>query len=237
MQAAKSGDIAAEAALSAEIEKLGGISRYQEASLQGQSQDRGGDTSRVLMDWLPAKELKQSGQKFKLLEVGALSTKNVCSKSGIFNCVHIDLNSQEAGILKQDFMDRPLPSTDDDRFDIISLSLVLNFVPDGGLRGEMLKRTLSFLRDTGVSEWFPSLFLVLPRSCVDNSRYFTEKRLQELMDSLGYVQAKHKSTQKLVYGLWLKQGTVKTKAEFTKQELNPGRTRNNFVITLKRQSG
>lgn len=237
MQAAKTGDIATEAALSAEIEKLGGISRYQEASLQGQSQDRGGDTSRVLMDWLPAKELKQSGQKFKLLEVGALSTKNACSKSGIFKCVHIDLNSQEPGILKQDFMDRPLPSTDDDRFDIISLSLVLNFVPDGGLRGEMLKRTLSFLRNTEASEWFPSLFLVLPRSCVDNSRYFTEKRLQELMDSLGYVQAKHKSTQKLVYGLWLKQGTVKTKAEFTKQELNPGRTRNNFVITLKRQSG
>lgn len=37
----------------------------------------------------------------------------------------IDLNSQGPGIEKQDFMDRPLPTSDQSRFDILSLSLVL----------------------------------------------------------------------------------------------------------------
>lgn len=250
-QAASSGDQQAEAAITAQLEQLGGITQYQAASLQGQSTERGGDTSRVLLDWLPMQALKKSQTKPRLLEVGALSTKNAFSASGVFETVHIDLNSQEPGIEQQDFMERPLPETDAQRFDIISLSLVVNFVPDALQRGEMLRRTLQFLRNTfsspssssssdslphGSDELFPSLFLVLPRSCLDNSRYFTDGRLVTIMQSLGYTRLREKTTQKLAYSLWRRDGVMKPRGEtFGKKEVNPGRSRNNFAITLERR--
>ncbi|KFA65435.1 hypothetical protein S40285_00458 [Stachybotrys chlorohalonatus IBT 40285] len=239
-QAAKKGDKQAEAAISANLAKLGGIAKYQEASLQGQSVDRGGDTSRVLLEWLPLEELKNAQQRIRMLEVGALSTRNACSVSGVFDVVHIDLNSQEPGIQQQDFMERPLPKDEAEKFDMISLSLVINFVPNAEGRGEMLRRTLDFLRlkisaVSAAEHLLPSVFLVVPRSCVDNSRYFTDARLQELMALLGYVRIRAKMTQKLAYGLWTRTDTrVPFLADFTKKELNPGRTRNNFAITLKR---
>lgn len=237
-QAASKGDKAAEETITAEIESLGGISLYQQASLQGQSTERGGDTSRLLLEWLPVADLKASGSKLRLLEIGALSTKNSCSTSGLFDSVLIDLNSQEPGIQQQDFMDRPLPTSDNERFDIISMSLVLNFEPDAALRGEMLKRTLEFLRDTNADgaaktgQMFPSLFMVLPRSCLDNSRYFTDERFNSIMSMLGYAKIRSKSTQKLAYSLWRRIGQPDV-TPVGKQEVNPGRTRNNFVITLR----
>ncbi|CAF3579751.1 hypothetical protein SNK03_002864 [Fusarium graminearum] len=238
-QAAAKGDTSTETRIASEIAKLGGLDHYQKASLQGQSLDRGGDTSKVLLEWLPVADLKKRAQPLHMLEVGSLSTRNACSTSGIFAMKHIDLNSQEPGITKQDFMERPLPKDDSEVFDIISLSLVLNFVPEAEGRGQMLLRTLSFLRPasdppTGSDELFPCLFVVLPRSCVDNSRYFTEARLDELMTMLGYVCTKTKMTQKLAYSLWKRTGAASAKRpDFTKKEVNPGRTRNNFVMTLK----
>lgn len=244
-QAVEKGDKAEEISIKKELAKLGGINHYQQASLQGQSHDRGGDTSKVLLEWLPVSSLKSSDRRLKMLEVGALSTRNACSISGLFDMVHIDLNSQEPGIRQQDFMERPLPESEEDKFDIISLSLVVNFVPDAATRGLMLERTLSFLDDgsedlsstEGTGSTFPSLFLVLPRSCIDNSRYFTEARCEELMGALGYKKIRGKMTQKLAYSLWKKGGTVQNRvAKFPKKEVNPGRTRNNFVITLERST-
>lgn len=241
-QAILQGDKAAEATLSAEISSLGGLNRYQQASLQGQSNDRGGDTSKVLLQWLPVDVIRKAEQRPKMLEVGSLSTQNACSSSRLFDMVHIDLNSQEPGILKQDFMERPLPQQSADKFDIISLSLVLNFVPEAEGRGKMLLRTLSFLRhcpDTPSNENtgpFPSLFLVLPRSCVDNSRYFSDVKLESLMMALGYTLERSKKTQKLAYSLWMRDHATTHGIHFTKQEVNPGRTRNNFAITLTNSS-
>ncbi|KAJ4175083.1 25S rRNA (adenine2142-N1)-methyltransferase [Fusarium falciforme] len=220
-QAAAKGDKDTESRLASEIAKLGGLDHYQKASLQGQSVDRGGDTSRVLLEWLPVSDLKKRSQPLSMLE-------------------HIDLNSQEPGIRQQDFMERPLPKDESELFDIISLSLVLNFVPEAEGRGQMLLRTLSFLRPASehsavtAEKLFPCLFVVLPRSCVDNSRYFTETRFEELMTMLGYVREKSKMTQKLAYSLWRRAGGVSDKrSDFAKKEINPGRTRNNFVMTLK----
>ncbi|VUC26484.1 unnamed protein product [Clonostachys rosea] len=238
-QAIAQGDKATETALNEELAKLGGLEKYQKASLQGQSQDRGGDTSRVLLEWLPVTELRKSERKLRMLEVGSLSTQNACTTSGLFEMVHIDLNSQEPGIEQQDFMERPLPEDDSEKFDIISLSLVLNYVPEAEGRGQMLYRTLSFLRETSEQKdpgvlrpTFPSLFVVLPRSCVTNSRYFTEERLEELMTALGYQNLRDKLTQKLTYSLWKRVGDPADRSKFPKKELNPGKTRNNFVITL-----
>lgn len=244
-QALQSGDEGAAAAASAEIAALGGLDRYQQASLLGQSKVRGGDSSAVLLEWLApffSNNYSNSG-RITMLEVGALSTANACSTSGRFDNVRIDLNSQEPGIIKQDFMERPLPAGASEKFDIISLSLVLNFVPDPVGRGDMLRRTTQFLRRPSRASPdgegpFPSLFLVLPRSCVLNSRYCTEERLEQIMSSLGYSRVESKTTQKLVYCLWVlgSQAPSSQQQEFPKKELNPGPTRNNFTIVLKNSS-
>lgn len=163
-----------------------------------------------------------------------------CSKSGHFDIERIDLNSQGEGILQQDFMERPLPRDDSERFDIISLSLVLNYVPEPKGRGEMLRRTTQFLRaparyidDAGLAVNFPSLFLVLPAPCVTNSRYLDYERLVAIMESLGYVEVASKTTQRLIYYLWKRVRVCKRAgASFSKQEIRSGPTRNNFAVVL-----
>jgi 25S rRNA (adenine2142-N1)-methyltransferase len=239
-QAVAKGDMAAAAAADDEITSLGGIQKYQQASLQGQRNDRGGDSSRVLMEWLKP---KFSASNFtadisvRMLEVGALSTTNECSKSGFFHMERIDLNSQSDGIVQQDFMKRPLPTDNTHTFDIISLSLVLNFVPDAQSRGDMLLRTLAFLREphtTQSHDIFPCLFLVLPAPCLTNSRYMDEALLEKIMNALGYMKTHSKMTQKLVYYLWRRASCVSTKIpSFKKAKLRSGSTRNNFSIVLR----
>ncbi|KAI0194985.1 putative methyltransferase-domain-containing protein [Astrocystis sublimbata] len=240
-QATSKGDKTAEAAADAKIASLGGIQKYQQASLQGQRNDRGGDSSRILMEWLRPNFTASglaAGGSVRMLEVGALSTTNACSKSGFFDMERIDLNSQGDGILQQDFMKRPLPTDDAQTFDIISLSLVLNFVPEALGRGDMLLRTLDFLKQPDAKEvqhvLLPSLFLVLPAPCVTNSRYMDEPLLEEIMNALGYTKCKSKTTHKLVYYLWRR--TLCTPKEifaFKKAELRSGPTRNNFSVVVR----
>lgn len=186
-----------------------------------------------------------------MLEVGALSPQNACSRPNIFDMQRIDLHSQHPSILEQDFMARPMPAEeklDVEGFDIVSLSLVVNFVPEAAGRGEMLKRVEKFLRrgtmDKGddsergldrTREFFPGLFLVLPSSCVLNSRYMDEERLEGIMGSLGFVLARRKLSEKLVYYLWRYQGPVKERTRsFGKEEIRKGGGRNNFAIVLRR---
>ena len=224
------------------INDLGGLKGYQLASIQGQSSERGGDSSSVLLEWLsdlkPMLEILDS--KGRMLEVGALSTKNACSRSGLFDITRIDLHSQAGGIIQQDFMERPLPRSKSETFDIISLSLVLNFVPEPVKRGEMLRRTCRFLEQNApvtrpdiTRDIFPALFLVLPAACTTNSRYMSEERLTLIMASLGYVSLKRKQTAKLVYYLWqLRDRPLFDEQDFPKKEVNPGGGRNNFSIVL-----
>ena len=247
-------DVLAESFLH-QINSQGGLTRYQEASKTGQSASRGGDSSTVLVEWLKPllPSLKSRGETLRLLEVGALSTQNACSRSGMFDVERIDLNAQGEGILQQDFMERPLPRDDhgrrDETFDVLSLSLVVNYVPDPVERGEMLRRCEHFLRrnigplaqDPDFVEkpanLLPCVFLVLPAPCVQNSRYLTEARLEDIMQSLGYALVKRKLSAKLVYYLWRFEnspGTTEKGAKaFKKEELRSGATRNNFAIVLR----
>lgn len=229
------------------IEDNGGIKMYQAASKQGQAKDRGGDSSKILVEWLQQAQVINSTSRgridtgevpLKCLEVGALSTKNEISKyPSIISMTRIDLNSQGPGIEKQDFMDRPLPKFEEDRFDIISLSLVLNYVPDASGRGEMLKRITKFLRKhAGMSsistEALPALFLVLPLPCVDNSRYLDEELLLKIMGNLGFVMKYSKNTSKLCYYLfsWTRQVTRLTTE---KTKIRDGPAMNNFCIVVE----
>lgn len=242
------------------IEEQGGLESYQVASITGQSASRGGDSSKLLVSWLKSwKPLVQTqgpthdperranpNSSPRLLEVGALSTTNACSTCGVFNVTRIDLHSQAPGILTQDFMERPLPRTDGERFDVISLSLVLNYVPDAHGRGNMLERTCDFLMkpaDRTVSggddastgsetSFFPALFLVLPAPCVTNSRYLDQERLVKIMENLGYNLMQSKVSSKLAYSLWRWTGPVSKPRPIPKVEVNAGKTRNNFAIII-----
>ncbi|KAI9851402.1 MAG: hypothetical protein M1838_003753 [Thelocarpon superellum] len=243
------GDLATAETLQAQLEQRGGLLKYQEASINGQSSERGGDSSKVLMDWLkpfadglrrlPASTTTAAGAKLRMLEVGALSRDNVCARSGCFDMTRIDLHPQDDSILQQDFMARPFPRTELEMFDIISLSLVLNYVPISVSRGEMLRRLSGFLRPVADrdEEWrgvFPSVFMVLPSPCVTNSRYLNEARLEEIMSYLGFSRARRKLSAKLIYYLWRHEsGPALGEVSFKKKEVHPGRIRNNFAIVLK----
>ncbi|CZT21672.1 related to UPF0657 nucleolar protein C630.10 [Ramularia collo-cygni] len=232
--------------LQSQIDALGGLEAYQRASIQGQSTSRGGDSSLVLMTWLKPyiPELKALQAPFKVLEVGALSTKNAISTPKLFHIERIDLHAQSPGILQQDFMQRPLPTHEAEKFDMISLSLVLNFVPDTKGRGEMLRRTTQFLRrpsspppssssSTMQEDLAATLFLVLPAPCIENARYNTEERLTLIMASLGYCLLQRKQTAKLVYYLWQwRDEAVLTEQKFTKLMLRDKGGMNNFCIEL-----
>ena len=184
-----------------------------------------------------------SGNKgrLRMLEVGALRTDNACSKSGIFDVTRIDLHSQGAGIEQRNFMEMPVPTAEEreyEAFDIVSLSLVVNYVGDAVDRGEMLRRVRHFLRtrkpELCMQEPFPGLFLVLPAPCVTNSRYLNEDKLLEIMQSLGYVKVKKKMSTKLVYYLWRYEGQAERVGRgFRKEEVRQGRARNNFAIVLR----
>jgi len=241
-EAIAKGDEVKAASIARQIESQGGIKGYQRASLVGQANDRGGDSSKILLEWLEPilPILKEQAKKkpVRMLEVGALSTSNACSKSRLFEMERIDLNSQEAGIKEQDFMERPLPDDENDQFDVISLSLVLNYVPDAVGKGDMLLRTLKFLRmqqqQDEIKAFLPSLFLVLPAPCILNSRYMDEPKLESIMTSMGYVLVKKKLSNKLAYYLWRLESAIKKRSgPFKKIEIRSGKDRNNFSIVLK----
>lgn len=247
--ALKKGDTKLAANIAARIEQNGGIEVYQAASKQGQSKDRGGDSSHLLVQWLrdanvlgdektEGRELSSDSQSpLRCLEVGSLSIKNAISKyPKQIQMTRIDLNSQGVGIEKQNFMERPLPSNTSETFDILSLSLVLNYVPDSTGRGEMLKRVSQFLRRTqtpqGSTETsLPVLFLVLPLPCVDNSRYLDEPLLLKIMTNLGFTLRREKKTTKLCYYLFSLTATSK-RAKTPKQKVRDGPAMNNFCIVV-----
>jgi 25S rRNA (adenine2142-N1)-methyltransferase len=241
--AAKQGDTKLAEQIARAIENNGGLQVYQAASKQGQA-------SKVLVEWLQEAGVIQSRKETKdgaelglksplrCLEVGALSTKNEISRfPQDINMTRIDLNSQGPGITKQDFMERPLPTSSDEAFDVVSLSLVLNYAPDPVQRGEMLKRVTRFLGREAAEEpaegaVLPVLFLVLPLPCVDNSRYLNEQLLMRIMTNLGFTVRNKKKTSKLCYYLFSltgKSSSVKT----AKKKIKDGATMNNFCIVVE----
>jgi 25S rRNA (adenine2142-N1)-methyltransferase len=150
--------------------RLGGIDAYQKASQLGQSSARGGDSSKVLVEWLheaghgrgsetskrkgkgkgKAVDMEQSCGRLRrvslcwlmrrltprrMLEIGAVSPSNYANCSTWIENHPIDVHSQHPHILQQDFFERPVPTLEAEHFDVISCSLVLNFLDDPQERG------------------------------------------------------------------------------------------------------
>ena len=139
-----------------DIDELGGLEAYQKMSAIGQGDDRGGGSEKVLLEFLG--ELGYPGSLPKherwrcvsvrpaiwdvhthtsigsVLEVGALKPDNYAHCASWMDVTPIDLHSRHPAIMEQDFL-----GMDDDanreRSDLVSLSLVVNFVPDLKDRG------------------------------------------------------------------------------------------------------
>lgn len=71
----------------------------------------------------------------RMLEIGALTHDNYATCSKWIENHPIDLNSRHPAISEEDFLGRDEPQTASEQFDVISCSLVLNFVPDPKDRG------------------------------------------------------------------------------------------------------
>ena len=71
---------------------------------------------------------------FSLLEVGALKPDNYASCSSWIDVTPIDLRSRHPAIREQDFLGMAVDENQG-KWDIISLSLVVNFVPEPRNRG------------------------------------------------------------------------------------------------------
>jgi len=215
-----------------EIEELGGLKCYQRMSVVGQGVDRGGGSEKILINWLQeiylAKGHRLTKPSLRLLEVGALKPDNYKSCSEWIHCTPIDLRSRHPSIVEQDFflMDEV---ENHEKWDVISLSLVLNFVPDPKGRGNMLRLAHSMLVPGGY------LFLTLPLACVTNSRYLNFTRLKKLMDVVGLVERREKWKKDGKMGYWLYQKHDRPDESLEpfqkKTNLRQG-SRNNFCILL-----
>ncbi|KAI9504586.1 putative methyltransferase-domain-containing protein [Coemansia spiralis] len=217
--------------VSEEMARMGGLDWYQKASLLGQCKQRGGDTSRWLVPKLNELGFGKGTTKepLRLLDVGALSCRNYTKERAWIRVTPIDLNSQEPGIYKQDFLDI---NPDFEPFDVICLSLVVNFIGDPAKRGDMLKQAKRLLVPSGL------LFFVLPLSCVINSRYFNDDRLLAIMQFLGFEQLYAHHTAKLAHYLYRLIATptsmlnCKSSPQFKKKLLHSAPGRNNFSIVV-----
>jgi hypothetical protein len=71
--------------------------------------------------------------------------------------------------------------------------------------GKMLRLIHGQLRDNG------HVFLVLPRPCIENSRYLDNELLTRIMRHVGFkeVVRKDKEGAKVVYSLWQKQKPIR----------------------------
>ncbi|KIJ60606.1 hypothetical protein HYDPIDRAFT_116904 [Hydnomerulius pinastri MD-312] len=216
-----------------EIEEMGGLAAYQRMSSIGQGTDRGGGSEKVLIKWLTTMGMsKREGKgKLSLLEVGALKPDNYASCSSWIEATPMDLRSRHPAILEQDFL-RMAIDEHRERWDVISLSLVVNFVPEPKDRGRMLTLAHTFLRPSGL------LFLALPLPCVENSRYLTFELLQSLMAAIGFaeIEKKWREGGKMAYWLYRRvqpDRPSSSHSDFRKKDVCRQGKRNNFAILLQ----
>ncbi|KAI9067056.1 hypothetical protein FKP32DRAFT_306043 [Trametes sanguinea] len=202
----------------------------------GQDKDRGGGSEKIFIGWLRDLQvptsMKEKGTKLRLLEVGALKPDNYASCSSWVEVTPIDLHSRHPAIEEQDFLLMD-PMEHRESWDSISLSLVLNFVPDAKDRGQMLRLAHTMLRPEGL------LFVALPLPCILNSRYLTPEHFQGLMAAVGFEQVytRWREGGKMAYWLFRKvlppaSSTHKDHLPYDKKTVFRQGNRNNFVVLL-----
>lgn len=218
------GDCEKTSALDAKIKSLGGLETYQRASISGHSSSLNGsfNTSCWVIDYISQKSLFP---KQKLLDVGAL-TNHYINYADSLETTAIDLNPWHESVKKLDFLDNECLMELSTPFDCIVLSLVLNFVPCKLKRGLMLKRANEVLKLGG------TLFVVLPKSCIENSRYMDEACFVKILEGLGFTKRSKKTSPKLIFFAFECASKDIVDFMFTPQVIRKGSRRNNFAIKI-----
>ncbi len=180
--------------------------------------------------------------KFRVLDVGAI-TGTAYSKYRWIDATYIDLHPQGEHVEKYSFFDYPVPTKEEHKFNMVALSWLLT-LSEMRKRGEMLRHVHKYL-PSGDAPAF--CFLVLPLSCLTNSRYMNQSHLRSILSSLGFEVLKQSDSAKL--SRWLlkrksleERQAAKEKNEnatdewdgtvFKKKEINVGKERNNFAIVV-----
>lgn len=205
--------------LSCKIAKLGGINAYQKASKLGESRSGGFNSAKWVIKMLKECNFRGFSGKIRLLDVGALACNY--KKHTWIDCTAIDLNPQNSSVIKADFLTLPTH----EQYDVVVLSLVINFEGDATRRGDMLKLCTKIVRKNGY------LFIVLPLPCVKNSRFLNKELFASMMDSLGFtVTSEHCS--KRLYLVMLENNENVSSKKFPRQTVRTGSKHNNFTIIL-----
>ncbi|KAL2915619.1 25S rRNA (adenine2142-N1)-methyltransferase [Polyrhizophydium stewartii] len=246
--------------IEAELDAMGGLQAYQRASLKGGDLRKGwGATGKWVLPFLRAEHAERKVAaadsarfRLRLLDVGAITGETYERHAGFLDVTSIDLNSQSPKVTKQDFFERPLPASGADRFEIVCLSLVVNYVGDPAARGEMIRHSRRFLVPRGL------LYIVLPLPCIANSRYLTHEHFVALVASLHLELVEYHHASKLAFYLFRrvdaaagsdgdgdgigngngggtagKESSRKARPTFRKQILREGGGHNNFAIVLE----
>lgn len=173
----------------------------------------------------------------------------------------MDLHSRHPSILEQDFLTLD-EQANASKWDLISLSLVVNFVPKADDRGDYSTRITrsthavprpnaplgtqvsrtqrkALSRCTSIrclGRVLQSHLRQLPLPCVNNSRYMDFDHLRSLMRVIGFEQLKERwrPAGKMAYWLYVKvEPMPQAKAEpFRKKIVLKQGNRNNFCILL-----
>lgn len=205
-----------------EQESMGGLDAYQDDSRFGADKQRGGESGKWLASTLQS-VLEVKKPELSLLDVGALTGTSYTAYPWL-KTTSIDLNPRSESVIQADFFEYSVP---EEKYDIVCLSLVLNFIGDLKKRGEALLHAHQYLTPKGY------LYLVLPLACVNSSRYLDHDRLTQILDSTGWEVVKQDDSNRLTR--WLCQRKKKSEWDgtvYTKKEIRKAVKANNFCIRL-----
>lgn len=207
-----------------EIEMMGGLDAYQKASKLGEARHGNFSTAKWITKELKDRCILNSEEVLELLDVGAL-TANYKLESQI-SCTSIDLNPQSSEIEKADFLFYKVDCQQ--IYDVVSLSLVVNFTGVPFDRGNMLKRAVTLCKING------HIVIVLPLACMTNSRYMSHDLLNEMFQALQCCLVSTHESKKLSFKIFQKKKNCKKPLRsFPKKKLHDGPNMNNFHIILK----
>eukprot|EP00762_Andalucia_godoyi_P006262 ANDGO_05939.mRNA.1 25S rRNA adenine-N(1) methyltransferase len=221
--------------LERQLDDLGGLEKYQRASLFGEMgyQHRFNSAKWVVKD-LCARERRPSKQasgmqaKLSLLDVGAITNHYRPYQSWILP-TSIDLHSFDPDVIQIDFFEFA-KCYDDDPFDVVVLSLVLNFVGSPEKKGEMIARCEDLVKVGGL------LYVVLPVACVENSRYLKHSLWLRMLKSVGFSVLDHRTSSKLSFYVFQRteDSLLRTAHHaFPKKLCRSGDSRNNFCVVMQ----